>query len=230
MQLRNRFDRRVEGSAGPHADAAEQEGGGKNADSSLEAADAAAPQNDLANVAEHVRTVLAAAEAAAEKLRTDAEQDVVRVRQQAAKAAHDLREQAVADADADRSEARRQLTRAKEEARTIRQDADSYADTRKRDAEAQAARVVREAEHRAAEIADAAAKRHEALVNDIAFSEGRMRELAENLRDVAQQLTEVADSSGREEGTGGDEGLDDALSRLAVEENGAEAAVEWTPR
>jgi hypothetical protein len=183
-------------------------------------------ERDLGKVADHVRTVLAAAESAAEKLRTEAEHEAQRVRQQAAKAAHDLREQAAAEADADRSEARRQLARVKEEARGIRHDADTYAEGRKHDADAQAMRVIREAEHRAGEIASAAAERHQVLLNDIAFSENRMREFAASLREVATRLEEVADASaGGPRADEAEEALDAALNRRVVDETSAETAV-----
>ena len=152
-------------------------------------------QPDLTYVADHVKTVLAAAEAAADKLRFDAEQDAQRIRDEATRSADDAREHAATEAEAERAEARRQLTHAKEEARATQTEADAYAESRRREADAEAMRLVRDAERRSSQIAAVAAERHGILLNDIAASEGRMRELAVSLREVAQRLDDVAGST-----------------------------------
>lgn len=224
MPLKGKFDRRQDGGTEPRRKPAVDE-------APVPApAPTSAPSRggrDYAEVGQHVQTVLAAAESAAETLRANAEHEAQRVREAAAKAAQDLREQAAADAEADRGEARRQLAVAKEEARSIRQDAEAYAEVRKREADVQATRVVREAEQKAAEIADAAAERNQVLLNDIELSEMRMREFAANLRDVADRLDAVAVSSRGDEDVDGEpeEPLDNALTRRATDEATTDAAV-----
>ena len=149
-------------------------------------------QTSLGQVGEHVASVLAAAEAAAARVRVEAEREAERTRQQAVEAAEALREQVTAEAEAERADARRQLSRAKEEASTIHADADSYAGRRRREAEDEALRLVRDAEHRASQLEDTATERHRALLNEIAVAETRLREIAETVRTIAASLDEVA--------------------------------------
>jgi hypothetical protein len=175
---------------------------------------------ELAQVGQHVASVLAAAEAAAAELRKEAEDEARQIRQAAEQAAGELRERAKVDSDAGRNEARRQVALAEQEAHATRADADSYAETRRREADAEAMRVVRDAEARASRLADEAADRHRVLLADISASENRMRHLATSLREVADRLEGVAgagagggDRDDRDESAA----LDRRLGRRAAE-------------
>jgi alanyl-tRNA synthetase len=156
----------------------------------------------LSDVAEHVESVLAAAEQAAETLRQAAERDAEQIRRQATRAAE------------------AELARARETARDVQAEADAYADTRQRDAESHAMRLLREAEHRATLIPSVAAKRHSRLLDDIDASERRIRELAHSLRDVAGQLEAVAGGSAGGEPSALVDLFDDGRGAPQVEERG----------
>jgi hypothetical protein len=177
----------------------------------------AAQAPDLAQLGEHVTSVLAAAESAAQKLRSDAEQDAQRTREQAAEAADTLRERAATDAEAERAEARRQVSLAEEEAQATRAEADSYAERRRREANDEAMRLVRDAEQRASQLASIAAERHRVLLVNVSASETRMRNLAGSLRDVASRLEEV--SEGAKPGDGLDAALDRSLIVSVTDDN-----------
>jgi len=172
----------------------------------------------LAQLGEHVASVLTAAEAAATKLREEAENEARQTRKQAEEAASDLRTRFEAQIETDRSEARRQVALAEQEARATRADADSYAETRRREADAESIRIVRDAEQRASQLADAAAERHRVLLADISASENRMQHLATSLREVANRLEEVATAGS------GDRDRSEALDRELVERAAGEAA------
>ncbi len=160
---------------------------------------------DMASVGEHIASVLASAEAAAQKIRMEAEQDAEETREEAARLANDVRASATQEAQANVASSR-ELVEAKAASRGIRSDADRYADERRREADAEAAQVVRDAERRAASIADASGERDRVLLANIAASESRLRDLAKNLRGMAGSLddvvgdADVADSA--DDGTG----------------------------
>jgi hypothetical protein len=161
---------------------------------------------DMASVGEHIASVLASAEAAAQKIRMEAEKDAEETREEAARLANDVRASATQEAQANVASSRELVDEAKAASRGIRSDADRYADERRREADAEAAQVVRDAERRAASIADASGERDRVLLANIAASESRLRDLAKNLRGMAGSLddvvgdAEVADSA--DDGTG----------------------------
>jgi vacuolar-type H+-ATPase subunit H len=154
--------------------------------------EAPAPSPSITSVGEHVASVLAAAEAAAEKLRLDAEEDARLTRRRLEKEADDLRTRIVAETEAQSSEILQRAIAAEEHANALRANAETTAERRLREADETAARIVGEAEQRAAEIEHVAAERHTVLLSDIASSESRMTNLAETLHTVASQLEGVA--------------------------------------
>ena len=119
-----------------------------------------------AQVGEHVASVLAAAEAAAQKLWAEAERDASRARERAAA-----------------------------EAEEIKSDADRYGAARRQEAEAEAGERVRAAEAEAAALTRAAGERARLLREQIATSEERLRELATGLRAATAALDNVLSDS-----------------------------------
>jgi hypothetical protein len=162
---------------------------------------------NMANVGEHVASVLTSAESAAQKIRAEAEQDAKDSRQEAARVAADIRERATEEAQAERASTRRLVEEAEATSHGIRSDADLYADERRREADAQAIQVVRDAERRAAAIADSSGERHRVLLTNITASETRLRELAKSLRGVAATLDDVVGVEERSEA------VDDGIGR-----------------
>ncbi len=150
------------------------------------------PAANLATAGEHVVSVLAAAEAAAEKLQREAEQDAARTRQQAAAEAEELRARVLAETEDERSNALQLVRDAEAKAATLRENAETFAQRRHREAEEAAARIVEAAEQRSDELEQAAAARQRTLLSNISSSEERMSHLATNLHDVASQLAELA--------------------------------------
>jgi hypothetical protein len=146
---------------------------------------------DMSSVGEHVASVLAAAEAAAQRIRSEAQQEAKETEQEAARAANEIRTRATQEAQAERASSRRLVDEAEVASRGIRAEADQYADDRRREAEAQAAQTVRDAERRAASIADTSDERNRVLLANIAESETRLRDLAQSLRGVAASLDDV---------------------------------------
>jgi hypothetical protein len=149
---------------------------------------AATAPADLEQVGQHVAAVLAAAEAAAKKLRGEAERDAAATREEAARLAEEIRRQAVREADGERATSRRTLEEAELTATEIKGGADDYAATRRRDADERAAQIIREAEERAKALQTGADERDRTLRANIAASEQRLRELANSLRVVASSL------------------------------------------
>ena len=146
---------------------------------------------DMSSVGEHVASVLAAAEGAAQRIRSEAQQEAKETEQEAARAANEIRTRATQEAQAERASSRRLVDEAEVASRGIRAEADQYADDRRREAEAQAAQTVRDAERRAASIADTSDERNRVLLANIAESETRLRDLAQSLRGVAASLDDV---------------------------------------
>jgi vacuolar-type H+-ATPase subunit E/Vma4 len=146
---------------------------------------------DMSSVGEHVASVLAAAEGAAQRIRSEAQQEAKETEQEAARAANEIRTRATQEAQAERASSRRLVDEAEVASRAIRAEADQYADDRRREAEAQAAQTVRDAERRAASIADTSDERNRVLLANIAESETRLRDLAQSLRGVAASLDDV---------------------------------------
>ena len=177
---------------------------------------------DLAQVGVHVASVLAAAESAAERLRTEAEEEAERTRREAMKAADDLRVRTAGEAEAQRAEARRQASLAEEEASRVRSEADSYAEARRHEADEESMRIVREAEDHAAALAADADERNRELSTDIAASETRMRRLAASLREVADRLDDVAGRR-NDETDAFEERDDEVLDEALVAQIGEEA-------
>jgi hypothetical protein len=212
MALRRRWDRQDAANAGIDATGSAEETSSGDEQTETEASagedkvvnqvkrylkgtdDSEAPSKsaDLSQVGVHVASVLAAAESAAERLRTEAEEEAERMRREATKAANDLRVRATAEVEAQRTEARRQASLAGEEASKVRSEADRYAEARRHEADEESMRIVREAEDQAAALAADADERNRELSTDIAASETRMRRLAASLRDVADRLDDVA--------------------------------------
>ncbi len=149
----------------------------------------------LANVGEHVASVLASAEAAAQKIRAEAEQEAKDLRQDATRIATEIRTRATEEAQVERAATRRLVDEAETSSHGIRSDADRYAEEGRREADSQAAQIIRDAERRAASIADSSGDRHRVLLTNIAASETRLRELAKSLRGVAVSLDEVVGST-----------------------------------
>jgi hypothetical protein len=158
-------------------------------------------RTDLGDVGQHITSVLAAAEAAAAKLRSDAENEATEVREQAEQAAGDIRRRVRQEAETARASAQEIVAEAESTSADTRSEADRYAENRRREADAHAAKIVLEAEQRAASIADAAEERHREVLTNIATSEARLRDLAKSLRGVASALdTVVGDEDGEEPG------------------------------
>jgi hypothetical protein len=165
---------------------------------------------ELAQVGAHVASVLAAAESAAERLRSEAGQAAERTRREAVEAADDLRALAASEVEAQRTEVRRQTSLAEEEAGRARADADGYTQTRRHEADEEATRIVQEAQDRAEELAATAAYRHHELLTDISASETRMRRLATSLREVADRLDDVAGTADQNADAGADDASHDS--------------------
>jgi hypothetical protein len=130
---------------------------------------AAAPASlpvEPAQVGEHVAMVLAAADAAARKLRAEAERDASRTRERATVATKE-----------------------------IKSDAERYVAARRREAEAEAGKLVRGAEAEAAALTRAAGERARLLSEQIAASEERLRELATGLRAATAALDNLLTDS-----------------------------------
>jgi hypothetical protein len=175
---------------------------------------------DMSSVGEHVASVLAAAEAAAQRIRGEAQQEAKETEQEAARAANEIRTRATQEAQAERASSRRLVDEAEVASRGIRAEADQYADDRRREVEAQAAQTVRDAERRAASIADTSGERNRVLLANIAESETRLRDLAQSLRGVAASLDDVVgngDSPAVDDQGPAHEHLEDAL-RVEVDE------------
>lgn len=146
---------------------------------------------DMASVGEHVASVLAAAEAAAQKMRAEAELEAKETGQEATRAANEIRSRATQEAQMERASSRRLVDEAEAASHGVRSEADRYADERRREADAQAVQTLRDAERRAAAIADTSDERHRVLLANIAESETRLRQLATSLRGVAASLDDV---------------------------------------
>jgi hypothetical protein len=142
---------------------------------------------------EHVASIVAAAEAAADKIRAEAGRGAEQTRSETARLVKEMRTRVTEETEAERAEARRMVEEAKAAAEEIRAEADGYADGRRREADARAAQTVRDAEERAAAIAGTAGERNRVLLTNVAASEVRLRELAESLRTVASSLDEIVE-------------------------------------
>jgi hypothetical protein len=188
---------------------------------------------ELAGVGEHIASVLAAAEAAAAKLRADTKQEAITVRKEAEQTANDVRrrakeesEKALASAQQEsekaRASAQQMLKESEAASKDVRADADRYAVNRRREADSQAAKLVFEAERNAASVADTSKERHRVVLTNIATSEARLRELAKSLRGVASALdTVVGDGQGEETvAAAGGENLDESLRQRAATPEG----------
>lgn len=165
---------------------------------------------DLGHFGEHIATVLAAAEAAAQKVRADAEREANEARVEAGRVADEIRAEASQEAQAERASARRAVEEAAASGEGARSDADRYAAARRDEADAQATKLIVDAERRAASLADTADERHRALLENIATSENRLRELARSLRGVAASIDSAIEGSEHgepEESTDSLEGL-----------------------
>jgi membrane protein involved in colicin uptake len=152
-------------------------------------------------VGEHVGSVIAAAEVAAEKIREEAHQEAQETRSEAARLAEELRTKATEETEAERDAARRLVEDAKASADEIRSAADEYSTERRREADANAEQTIRDAQERADTIADTAAEREHVLLANIAASEDRLHELAESLRGVASSLDDVVGEGDSLEGS-----------------------------
>jgi hypothetical protein len=128
-------------------------------------------------VGEHVAGIVAAAEAAAATIRTDAQRE----------------------ADELLAAARRTLDQAEVSAAEMRSKVDEYAAARHREAEATAEQILADAERRATSVAGEAADRDRALAANIEASENRLRDLAKSLRTVASSLDDVVGDAGEGE-------------------------------
>jgi hypothetical protein len=177
---------------------------------------------ELAGFGEHIASVLAAAEAAAAKLRTDTEQETITVREEAKQTAKEIRRQAKEESETARASARQMLEEAETASKEVRADADLYAVNRRREADAQAAKIVVEAERNAASVADTSKERHRVVLTNIATSEARLRDLAKSLRGVASALdTVVGNGQGEETVAAADgENLDESLRQRAATPEG----------
>jgi hypothetical protein len=183
-----------------------------SAEDDLSAAPSESHGLDMAGVGEHVASVLAAADAAAQMIRLEAEQDAKEVGQEAALDANDIRARATEEAQTERAATGRLVDEAEAASQRVRSDADQYAKERRREADVRAAQTVRDAERRAASIADTSGERHRVLLANIAESETRLRDLANSLRGAAASLDNVIgdleaaeldnDDTGGEGGTG----------------------------
>jgi len=150
---------------------------------------AAAP--GLSDVGEHITSVLAAAEAAAAKLRAEAAQDAKAVVEEAKRRAEGMISRAREESESTRASAQHTLGEAEAASRDLRSDADRYATNRRREADEQATQIVVEAERNAAVVAETAKERHRVVLTNIATSEARLRDLAKSLRGVASALDKV---------------------------------------
>lgn len=153
---------------------------------------APAPGADLASVGEHVVTVLAAAEAAAEKVRREAEADARLERQRLQQEAEELRARVIADTEEQSSMMLRHASEAEERANELRANAQALAERSVHDAEEKAARIVHDAEERATKLERVAEARHGDLLGSIASTEDRLNQLAASLHNVASHLEELA--------------------------------------
>ena len=168
------------------------------------------PEKDLAVVGEHITSVLAAAEAAASKLRADAQTQATIVREEAEQVAIEIRRRASLEAETTRTSAHQVLEEAEVSAADMRSEADRYSAHQRREADAHSAKLILEAERKAAAIADTSQERHHVVLTNIATAEERLRELAKSLRHVASALdTVVGDEHGV--ATRADDSLEETL-------------------
>ena len=167
--------------------------------------------------------MLAAAEAAAAKLRTDTEQEAITVREEAKQTAKEIRRQAKEESETARASAKQMFEEAETAIKDVRADADRYAVNCRREADAQAAKIVFEAEPNAGSIAeDTSKERHRVVLTNIATSEARLRDLAKSFRGVASALdTVVGDGQGEETAAAAEgESLDESLRHRAATPEG----------
>jgi cell division septum initiation protein DivIVA len=171
---------------------------------------------DFESVGEHVATVLAAAEAAAERIREEAERVADGIRAEAesdAKRVH-------GEAAALRQEAERFHWQAEKDAAEKRAAVDSYADEKRSEAETEAEKIkaraegegratVKAAERRAQELEQAAQRRIDELAGEAAKIEERLAAFLGATKALGETLEEVLDS--REEYVLDAESLEDAL-------------------
>jgi hypothetical protein len=177
-------------------------------------ADEPATAHPLSDVGEHITSVLAAAEAAASKLRAEAAQDAKAVVDEARRRVEEMISRAREESETTRASAQHALDEAEAASKDLRSDADRYATNRRREADEQAAQIVVEAERNAAVIADTAKERHRVVLTNIATSEARLRDLAKSLRGVASALDKVVgEKVSQETVDSADDSLEQSLRR-----------------
>jgi hypothetical protein len=145
------------------------------------------------NIGEHVSSVLQSAQQAARTIQDDALRQAASLVERARREADKTRASASTEAAAKSSEAEAALQTAREQADQKRGDADAYAQRRRQEAEQQAAAMLAEAEGQASSIQQAAKKRHEQLLSNVAMTENRMKVLSTALKDVARKLDELVE-------------------------------------
>jgi len=196
---------------------AESPGTGPGARSDSEQNPATGVEIDVAHLGAHVQSVLSAAEKAAVRIQEEAREEAERVREQAKREAAARAEAARHDADAAKAEAERLRSEAAEWSEQARTAAESNATGRRAEAEAESRQILLAAEQQAASLKKDAERRNHTLGVDIALAEGRLRELATALHELAERLDNLLlGPSGEEEAgdraAGNDDSLVDALT------------------
>jgi hypothetical protein len=152
-----------------------------------------------AEVGEQVASVLAAAQQAAEEVRTGAIQDAERIRQAAEADAASTRQEAESAAEQTQRESEALRAEAEQYSREAREAADRYAvatrqsvedevAARRAESEEHARDTQRAAEERAREIEAAALERRRAIIEEAERSEERLEELLEEFQGMTSQL------------------------------------------
>jgi cell division septum initiation protein DivIVA len=146
--------------------------GDQNASAGSDPAPAAEHKSALDRFGAHVSSVLGAATEAAVRIQEEAREE----------------------AESTRAEAQQVRADTEEWADRTRAEADAYAADRRTEAQAEARAIVEEAERKAESVSDDAERRRQALITDLSLAEGRLRQLATGLREVAGRLDELLES------------------------------------
>jgi hypothetical protein len=150
-----------------------------------------APAVTAENIGEHVSSVLQSAQQAARTIQDDARREAASLLKRARREADETRARASMEADAKSSDAERALQTASEQANQTREDADAYAQGRRQEAEQQAAATLSDAKAEASSIQQAAKRRDEELLSNVAITEDRLNVLSTALKTVALELDEL---------------------------------------
>jgi hypothetical protein len=175
-------------------------------------------QINVAHLGTHVQSVLSAAERAAVRIQEEAREEAERVREHAKREAAARAETVLHDADVAKAEAERLRSEVAEWSEQARTAAENNASERRSEAETESREILLVAERQAAWLKNEAEQRNHALEVDIALAESRLRELANGLHELADQLDNLLMPSGEEEEGDLAAGSDDSLVDAATPE------------